>query len=66
MKYMKQKEIAKQAELVKKNRLKEEKEKHEIEVDNLLSQYQYNFEQKTEKNSLWKELTNKFISPFLK
>lgn len=66
MKYMKQKEIAKQAELVKKTRLKEEKEKHEIEVDNLLSQYQYNFEQKTEKNSLWKKLTNKFISLFLK
>ena len=66
MKYMKQKEIAKQAELVEETRLKEEKEKHGIAVDNLLSQYQYNFEQKTEKSSLWKKLTNKFISLLLK
>ena len=45
-----------------KNRLKEEKKKHEIEVDNLLSQYQYEFEQKTEKVGFWKGLANKFTS----
>ena len=59
-------EAKEQAKLVKENQIKEQKAKQETAIDNLLSQYQYNFEQKTEKNSLWKKLTNKFISPFLK
>ena len=51
-----------QAKLVKENQIKEQKAKQETAIDNLLSQYQYEFEQKTEKVGFWKGLANKFTS----
>ena len=45
---------------VKENQIKEQKAKQETAIDNLLSQYQYEFEQKTEKVGFWKGLANKF------
>lgn len=55
-------EAEKQAKLVKENQIKEQKAKQETAIDNLLSQYQYEFEQKTEKVGFWKGLANKFTS----
>lgn len=55
-------EAKEQAKLVKENQIKEQKAKQETAIDNLLSQYQYEFEQKTEKVSFWKGLANKFTS----
>ena len=46
----------------KENQIKEQKAKQETAIDNLLSQYQYEFEQKTEKVGFWKGLANKFTS----
>lgn len=55
-------EAKEQAKLVKENQIKEQKAKQETAIDNLLSQYQYEFEQKTEKVGFWKGLANKFTS----
>lgn len=55
-------EAKEQAKLVKENQIKEQKAKQETAIDNLLSQYQYKFEQKTEKVGFWKGLANKFTS----
>lgn len=55
-------EAKEQAKLVKENQIKEQKAKQETAIDNLLSQYQYKFEQKTEKVVFWKGLANKFTS----
>lgn len=55
-------EAKEQAKLVKENQIKEQKAKQETVIDNLLSQYQYKFEQKTEKVGFWKGLANKFTS----
>lgn len=55
-------EAKEQAKLVKENQIKEQKAKQETVIDNLLSQYQYEFEQKTEKVGFWKGLANKFTS----
>ena len=55
-------EAKEQAKLVKENQIKEQKAKQEKAIDNLLSQYQYEFEQKTEKVGFWKGLANKFTS----
>ena len=55
-------EAEKQTKLVKENQIKEQKVKQETAIDNLLSQYQYEFEQKTEKVGFWKGLVNKFTS----
>lgn len=55
-------EAKEQAKLVKENQIKEQKVKQETAIDNLLSQYQYEFEQKTEKVGFWKGLANKFTS----
>lgn len=55
-------EAKEQAKLVKENQIKEQKAKQETAIDNLLSQYQYEFEQKTEKFGFWKGLANKFTS----
>ena len=55
-------EAKEQAKLVKENQIKEQKAKQETAINNLLSQYQYEFEQKTEKVGFWKGLANKFTS----
>ena len=55
-------EAKEQAKLVKENQIKEQKAKQETAIDNFLSQYQYKFEQKTEKVGFWKGLANKFTS----
>lgn len=55
-------EAKEQAKLVKENQIKEQKAKQETAIDNLLSQYQYEFDQKTEKVGFWKGLANKFTS----
>lgn len=55
-------EAKEQVKLVKENQIKEQKAKQETAIDNLLSQYQYEFEQKTEKVGFWKGLANKFTS----
>lgn len=55
-------EAKEQAKLVKENQIKEQKAKQETAIDNLLSQYQYEFEQKPEKVGFWKGLANKFTS----
>ena len=55
-------EAKEQAKIVKENQIKEQKAKQETAIDNLLSQYQYEFEQKTEKVGFWKGLANKFTS----
>lgn len=55
-------EAKEQAKLVKENQIKEQKAKQETAIDNLLSQYQYEFEQKTENVGFWKGLANKFTS----
>lgn len=55
-------EAKEQAKLVKENQIKEQKAKQETAIDNLLSQYQYKFDQKTEKVGFWKGLANKFTS----
>lgn len=43
-------EAKEQAKLVKENQIKEQKAKQETAIDNLLSQYQYKFEQKNRKS----------------
>ena len=55
-------EAKEQAKLVKENQIKEQKAKQETAIDNLLSQYQYEFEQKPEKVGFWTGLANKFTS----
>lgn len=55
-------EAKEQAKLVKENQIKEQKAKQETAIDNLLSQYQYEFEQKPEKVGFWEGLANKFTS----
>ena len=51
-------EAKEQAKLVKENQIKEQKAKQETAIDNLLSQYQYEFDQKTETVVFLKVLEN--------
>lgn len=55
-------EAEKQVKFVKENQIKEQNIKQGIDIDNLLSQYSYDYEQKPEKISFWEYVAKKFTS----
>ena len=59
-------EAKKDAKVVKESQIREQNIKRETDVDDLLSQYSGNYEQKPEKFSFWEYVTDRFSSFFSK